>query len=148
MEPHYPDWKARCAASFQEQGVMATFGVTPAMIAPGHVVLEMPVRDELTQQQGGLNAGVITTVLDSASGYAAFTLMPAEAEVLTVEFKTNFLLPAKGQLFALHGEVVEFWRTLMVTQGRAYAVDARRKTLIRTIQATMMVVTGRPELAT
>lgn len=148
MEPRNPDWKERCARSFHGQGVMATFEVTAPVIEPGRVVLQMPFRADLTQHHGFLHAGVVTTVLDSASGYAAFTLMPAEAEVLTVEFKSNFLAPAKGQTFRFEGRVIKPGRTLMVTQGNAYSLDDGRETLISTMQATMMVVTGRKELAT
>ncbi len=143
MEPRNPNWKARCAASFHDQGVMATFGVTPTRIAPGQVFLSFPFRADLVQQHGFIHAGVITTVLDSACGYAAFTLMAPDAEVLTVEFKSNFLAPAKGQTFRCEGEVIKAGRTLMVTQGRTYAVDDGVETLISTMQATMMVVTDK-----
>ena len=93
----------------------------------------------LTQQHGFLHAGVITTVLDSACGYAALTLMPDQAEVLTVEFKSNFLNPARGKLFRFEGEVIKAGRTLMVCQGKAYGDDV----LVSTMQATMMVIEGR-----
>ncbi len=144
MEPRNPDWQARCAASFEQQAVMATFGVAMPLIAPGRVTLTMPFGKTLTQQHGFLHAGVVTTVLDSACGYAAFTLMPADAEVLTVEFKSNFLAPARGQDFRFEGEVLKAGRTLMVTQGRAIAIDQDKERLISTMQATMMVVTDRP----
>ena len=113
--------------------------MTVADLLPGKVTLQMPFRSDLTQQHGFLHAGVVTTVLDSACGYAAFTLMPETAEVLTVEFKSNFLAPAKGTLFRFEGEVIKAGRTLMVTQGRALGDDV----LISTMQATMMVVEGR-----
>ena len=139
MEPRNPNWAARCRQSFDGQGVMGTFGVTVADLLPGKVTLQMPFRSDLTQQHGFLHAGVVTTVLDSACGYAAFTLMPETAEVLTVEFKSNFLAPAKGTIFRFEGEVIKAGRTLMVTQGRALGDDV----LISTMQATMMVVEGR-----
>ena len=139
MEPRNPNWAARCRQSFDGQGVMGTFGVTVADLLPGKVTLQMPFRSDLTQQHGFLHAGVVTTVLDSACGYAAFILMPETAEVLTVEFKSNFLAPAKGTLFRFEGEVIKAGRTLMVTQGRALGDDV----LISTMQATMMVVEGR-----
>ena len=143
MKPRNSNWKARCAESFDDQGVMATFGVIPTSLAPGKVTLEMPFRADLVQQHGFIHAGVVTTVLDSACGYAAFTLMEANAEVLTVEFKSNFLAPAKGQIFRCEGEVIKSGRTLMVTQGRAFAIDGGVETLISTMQATMMVVTDK-----
>ena len=139
LTPPDPNWAARCRENFDGQGVMGTFGVTVADLAPGKVTLEMPFRADLTQQHGFLHAGVVTTALDSACGYAAFTLMPHTAEVLTVEFKSNFLNPAKGAIFRFEGEVIKPGRTLMVTQGRAYGDDI----LISTMQATMMVVEGR-----
>lgn len=147
MEPRNPDWEARCRASFGLQGVMGTFGVSVTQLAPGTVTLEMGFDESLTQHHGFLHAGVVTTVLDSACGYAAFTLMPAEAEVLTVEFKSNFLSPARGQTFRFVGEVIKPGRTIMVTQGKAFAVDRGREVLISTMQATMMVASGRPDLA-
>ncbi len=143
MEPRNPNWRARCAHSFDDQGVMATFGVTPTSLEPGRVTLTFPFRADLIQQHGFIHAGVITTVLDSACGYAAFTLMEDRAEVLTVEFKSNFLAPAKGQTFRCEGEVIKAGRTLMVTQGRAFAMDGGAETLISTMQATMMVVTDK-----
>ncbi len=143
MEPRNPNWRARCAQSFDDQGVMATFGVTPTSLEPGRVALTFPFRADLIQQHGFIHAGVITTVLDSACGYAAFTLMEDRAEVLTVEFKSNFLAPAKGQTFRCEGEVIKAGRTLMVTQGRAFAINDGAETLISTMQATMMVVTDK-----
>jgi len=135
--PPNPNWAARCRENFDGQGVMGTLGVTVATLDPGRVVLEMPFRADLTQQHGFLHAGIVTTVLDSACGYAAFTLMPETAEVLTVEFKSNFLSPAKGDVFRFEGEVLKSGRTLTVTQGRAYGDGV----LISTMQATMMAVT-------
>ncbi|MEJ6397156.1 PaaI family thioesterase [Yoonia sp. 208BN28-4] len=147
MEPRNPDWKARCEASFHKQAVMGTLGVSVAALTPGRVTLEMPFRADLTQQHGFLHACVVTTVLDSACGYAAFTLMPDEAEVLTVEFKSNFLAPARGDTFRFVGEVVKAGRTLMVTRGDAFAVRDGQQVAVSTMQATMMVVTGRADVA-
>ena len=134
MEPRNQDWKARCEAGFFAQDVMVTLGVTIADIAPGRVVLEMPFQKAFTQHHGFLHAGTVTTVLDSACGFAAFTLMAADREVLTVEFKSNFLAPAQGQLFRFEGEVVKSGRTLSVTRGTAFADGVA----ISTMQATMM----------
>ncbi|MEN8841163.1 MAG: PaaI family thioesterase [Octadecabacter sp.] len=137
MEPHNPNWKARCEAGFLAQEVMGTLGVTIADIAPGRVVLEMPFNAAFTQHHGFLHAGTVTTALDSACGFAAFTLMPQDREVLTVEFKSNFLSPAKGAAFRFEGEVVKSGRTLSVTRGTAFADGVA----ISTMQATMMAVT-------
>ena len=137
MQPRDVNWKARCEAGFFAQEVMRTLGVSIVDLAPGRVVLQMPFQQAFTQQHGFLHAGTVTTVLDSACGFAAFTLMAADAEVLTVEFKSNFLAPAKGLLFRFEGEVVKSGRTLSVTRGTAFADDVA----VSTMQATMMAVT-------
>ena len=136
MEPRNENWEARCKAGFFAQEVMGTLGVTIAELAPGRVVLEMPYQPVFTQHHGFLHAGTVTTVLDSACGFAAFTLMPDDREVLTVEFKSNFLNPAKGDVFRFEGEVVKSGRTLSVTRGTAFADGVA----ISTMQATMMAV--------
>jgi uncharacterized protein (TIGR00369 family) len=138
MGPRNENWKARCEAGFFGQAAMRTLDVSIASLEPGRVVLTMPFQPDFTQQHGFLHAGTVTTVLDSACGFAAFTLMPADAEVLTVEFKSNFLAPAKGRLFRFEGDVVKSGRTISVTQGRAYSDGV----LISTMQATMMSVTA------
>ena len=135
-----PDALTRIQAAFDRQGVMATLGVTVADVAPGRVTLTLPFRPDLTQHHGFLHAGVITTAMDSAAGFAAFTLMDAEAEVLTAEFKASFLAPARGQSFRMVGEVIKPGRTLTFTEARAYALDGERETLIATLTATMMAV--------
>ena len=141
--PRHPEWEARCRDSFADQAVMQSFGASISALAPGRVMLDMPFRADLTQQHGFLHAGVVTTVLDSACGYAAFTLMPEDAEVLTVEFKSNFTAPARGDSFRFTGEVVQAGRTLMVTRGEAFAVTSGKERLISTMQATMMVIRDR-----
>ena len=97
MQPVDPSFEARVRQSFAKQRVMATFGATLSRVAPGEVDIRLPFRDELTQQDGYLHAGVVTTIVDSACGYAAFSLMPPDARVLSVEFKLNLLAPAKGE---------------------------------------------------
>jgi len=136
MEPKDPAWEARCLRAVAAQGALATLGVRTIDLVPGRVVFEMPFPAAFTQHHGFVHAGAITTVLDSACGFAAMTLMAAGAEVLTVEFKSNFLSPAKGALFRFEGEVLRAGRTLTVTQGRAFGDDV----LISTMQATMMAV--------
>ncbi|MEM7472013.1 MAG: PaaI family thioesterase [Pseudomonadota bacterium] len=143
MIPADPQFDARVRANFDKQIIMATLGITLKDVTPGGVVLEMPFRDDLIQQHGFIHAGIITTALDSACGYAAFSLMPPEAEVLTVEFKSNFLRPAAGERFRFEGKVLKPGKTLMVTEGSAFAVTAAGEKLISSMQATMMVITGR-----
>lgn len=142
MTPKDPRFETRTRENFAQQAVMGSLGATLQSIAPGQVVIEMPFRADLTQQHGFLHAGIVTTVLDSACGYAAFSLMPPEAEVLTVEFKSNFLNPAKGEQFRFEGEVLKPGRSLMVTQGRAYAISGAGEVLISAMSATMMVMRG------
>jgi uncharacterized protein (TIGR00369 family) len=105
----------------------------------------MAHRDELTQQHGFLHAGMLATALDSACGYAAFSLMPSEAAVLTIEFKINLLAPARGPRFRFDGQVVKPGRTISVVDGRAFELDAggNDPKLIATMSATVMTVTGR-----
>lgn len=143
MEPQDPGFEARVRANFAKQVIMSKLQVTLADLQAGRVVLEMPFQDDLIQQHGFIHAGIITTVLDSACGYAAFTLMPAEAEVLTVEFKSNFLRPAAGERFRFEGRVMKPGKTLIITEGRAFAISAGGEKEISAMQATMMVVTGR-----
>jgi uncharacterized protein (TIGR00369 family) len=143
FEPQDPAFAERVRASFAKQGAMNTIGATLGEVAPGRAVIEMPWQQGLTQQHGFLHAGMVATALDSACGYAAATLMPADAGVLTIEFKINLLAPAKGQRFRLEGLVLKPGRTITVVEGRAYANDEGREKLIATMNATMMTITGR-----
>lgn len=142
MTPKNPHYETCTRENFAQQAVMGSIGATLVSIGPGRVTLEMPFRADLTQQHGFLHAGIVTTALDSACGYAAFSLMPPAAEVLTVEFKSNFLNPAKGEHFRFEGEVLKPGRSLMVTQGRAYAISGAEEVLISAMTATMMVMRG------
>ena len=139
------DFEARTRASFARQAAMATLGITLQRAEPGLVELALPHRPDLTQQHGFLHAGIVSTALDSACGYAAFTLMPAEAAVLTIEFKVNLLAPARGPVLRIVGEVVKAGRTISVVDARAWqrAPDATEDTLVATMTATVMTVLGR-----
>src|ERR1043165_3949473 len=97
------DYEARIRASFARQRVMGTIGATLARVAPGEVEIELPFREDLTQQHGYLHAGIVAAVVDSACGYAALTLAPAGAEVVSIEFKLNLLAPALGEGFVGSG---------------------------------------------
>lgn len=142
MEYADPQSVARMRADFDRQGAMATMGISVADIAPGRVILEMPFNSAFSQHHGFMHAGVITSGMDSACGFAAFTLMAAPSEVLTVEFKCSFMAPARGQSFRFEGEVIKSGRTLTFTQGRTIAVDGTEETTVATITATMMAVRG------
>ena len=142
-EPQDPDFAARVRASFERQDAMKTIGAQLAAVEPGRVVIELPWARALTQQHGFLHAGMVATALDSACGYAASTLMPGEAGVLTIEYKINLLAPAQGGRFRMVGEVVKPGRTITVVEGRAYALEAGREKLIATMGCTIMTVVGR-----
>jgi uncharacterized protein (TIGR00369 family) len=146
FEPKDPNFAERVRASFARQRMMQTLGVEIARVAPGEIELAMPYGAAFTQQHGFIHAGVIATVLDSACGYAAFSLMPAEAAVLTVEFKTNLLAPAKGERFLFRAHVVKPGRTLTVSDGRAFAIDNGAERLVATMNGTLMAVFGRPNI--
>jgi uncharacterized protein (TIGR00369 family) len=141
--PH-PGYEDRVRESFARQAFMSTIGASLATVAPGEVVLELPFRDDLTQQHGTLHAGVLTAVADSACGYAAFTLMPPDHAVLSVEFKTNLLAPARGERFRAVARVVRAGRTLTVCTAEVRAVSAGEETLVAVMQATMIALPDKP----
>ncbi len=138
------DYEERVRASFARQNAMATIGAELTQVTPGIVEIEMPYSAALTQQHGFLHAGVISAALDSACGYAAFSLMPENASVLTIEFKVNLLAPGKGERFLFRASVTKPGRTIVVADGQAYAfaADGEAK-LIATMTGTMMTVFGR-----
>ena len=138
-----PGFAERVRASFARQGAMHTLGAELALVDPGRVVIELAWQQGLTQQHGFLHAGMIATALDSACGYAGSTLMPADAGILTIEYKINLLAPAQGQRFRMEGVVVKPGRTITVAEGRAYALHEGREKLVATMGATLMTITGR-----
>ena len=142
-EPQDPAFEERVRASFAKQGAMHTIGATLAEVAPGRAVIELPWQQALTQQHGFLHAGMVATALDSACGYAAATLMPADAGVLTIEYKINLLAPAQGERFRMEGLVLKPGRTITVAEGRAVAHHDGREKLVATMTATLMTITGR-----
>jgi uncharacterized protein (TIGR00369 family) len=145
FSPQDPDFERRVRASFARQQVMATLGIEIARLAPGEVELTMPFAVAYTQQHGFVHAGIIATALDSACGYAAFSLMPADAGVLTVEFKTSLLAPARGRRFVFRAQVVKPGRTLTFCEARALAEDGDAEPrLVATMAATLMAVYDRP----
>lgn len=137
--PPNPDFAADVESSFAQQPIMNLIGARLARVEPGVVQIELPFRADLTQQNGYLHAGVVTTIADSAAGYAAFSLMPAGAGVLSVEFKVNLLRPARGELFVARAEVIKAGRTLSVVRADVFAIDANsERELVATMQGTMM----------
>lgn len=146
FEPRHPAWEARTRESFARQAMMATLDVAADRVAPGEVDLSMPFDGRFTQQHGFLHAGAIASGLDTACGFAAFTLMQEDAGVLTVEFKLSLLAPGRGQRFLFAGRVVKPGRTLIFTEATAHAVQDGAERLIATMTATMMAVTGRDDV--
>ncbi len=144
MQAADPDFAARVAASFARQGAMQLIGARLQSVEAGRVVIGLAHRSELAQQHGFVHAGILATALDSACGYAASSLMPADAGVLTIEFKVNLLAPAKGPRFRLEGQVVKPGRTITVVEGRALQIDPTgAERLVATMTTTVMTVTGR-----
>ncbi|WP_326539357.1 PaaI family thioesterase [Pseudorhodoferax sp.] len=143
FEPQVADWSERVHASFAQQGAMRTIGARLVQVEPGLVGIALDWAEGLAQQHGFLHAGMVATALDSACGYAGFTLMPADAAVLTIEFKINLLAPAKGQRFRMVGQVLKPGRTITVVEGRALAFDDGREKLVATMNCTLMAVVGR-----
>jgi uncharacterized protein (TIGR00369 family) len=142
--PQNPDFANRVQSSFAQQSVMNLIGAELVKVLPGEVEILIPFRDNLTQQHGFLHAGIITTIVDSACGYAALSLMPVGASVLTIEFKVNLLAPAKGERFLARGTVVKPGKTITVCSGEVFALGSEEPKLVATMTATMMTLQGRP----
>jgi uncharacterized protein (TIGR00369 family) len=136
-----PEFEQRVRRSFGEQRVMSAIGASLSSVEAGGVDIVLPFRDDLTQQDGFLHAGIITTIADSACGYAAYTLMPATARVLSIEFKVNLLAPAVGERMIARGRVLRAGKTITVCRADVAAVIDRQEKLIASMQGTMMTVT-------
>ncbi|MCA1377278.1 PaaI family thioesterase [Bradyrhizobium yuanmingense] len=140
FEPKNPGYRAAAIAMFDAQPAMRTLGIVIVRLAPGEVELAMLHAPALTQQNGFIHAGIITAGLDNACGVAAFSLMPAEAGILTVEFKTTLLAPARGERFVFKAEVVKPGRTLTFCEAKAYAEHDGKITPIATMSGTLMAM--------
>jgi uncharacterized protein (TIGR00369 family) len=145
--PKNPDYRKVAASTFERQQAMRTLGIFIARLEPGEVDLAMDYSAELTQQNGFVHAGIITAGLDTACGIAAFTLMPAGADILTVEFKTNLLASASGERFFFRAMVVKPGRTLTICEARAFALRDGREHLIATMTGTWMAMARREPAA-
>lgn len=143
--PQNPDFETRVRDSFARQHVIKTLGIEISKLSPGVVELTMPFEAAFTQQHGFMHGGIVSTALDTACGYAAFSLMPANAGVLTVEFKISLLAPAQGQRFIFRAEVIKPGKTLTFCEGKAYAIDGDSEPrLIASLSATIMAIYDRP----
>ncbi len=143
FEPKDPDFETRVRASFARQQVMDLLGATMTQVLPGFVEIVLPFRENLGQQHGFIHAGVIATIADSACGYAALSLMPPSAAVLTIEFKVNLLSPAAGTRFIAQGNVIKPGQNITVCSGEVIAQQEHSEKSIATIVATMMCIKDR-----
>jgi uncharacterized protein (TIGR00369 family) len=142
-EPSNPNFAAEVRESFGKQTIMTLIGAELGRVEPGLVEIRLPYRSNLSQQDGYLHAGIVTTIADSACGYAAYSLMPPQSNVLTVEFKVNLLRPAKGPMFLARGEVLKSGRTLTVARADVFSVSEENENqLIAMMQGTMMCLRG------
>ena len=139
------DFGTRVRASFARQGIMATLGAEMTRVEPGVVEIVLPFHEGLSQQHGFFHAGVTSTIGDSAGGYAGMTLFPADASVLTVEFKINLLAPADGQRLRALGKVLKPGRTLTVCEIEVLVEKDGRERLCAKLQQTLMRLAGRPD---
>jgi uncharacterized protein (TIGR00369 family) len=141
--PPNPDYASRVRESFARQGAMKTLGAELIAVEPGYCAIALVPRPEVAQQHGYVHAGVVGAIVDSAGGYAGFTLFPPGASVLTVEFKLNLLAPAAGERLVAEGFVVKPGRTLAITRGEVHAEERGKHTLVAIMQQTLMVMHGK-----
>lgn len=138
--PKDPDFEARGRDGFGRQSLMTTLGAEIALVEAGYVEIAMPFAPHILQQHGFVHAGAISAIVDTACGFAAMTLMPKGAGVLTTEFKINLMSPAKGERFIATGRVVRPGNTLMVTLGECFIETSGTRKLIAMMTASMMVM--------
>lgn len=138
-QPRNPAFAEQIKQSFARQSIMVLIGAELSRVEPGIIEITLPYRADLTQQHGYLHAGIVTTIADSASGYAAYTLMPPNSEVLSVEFKVNLLRPARGENFLASAEVIKAGKTLTVVRADVFGVDHDgQRELVATMLSTMI----------
>ena len=141
QQPRNPSFAEEVKQSFAKQTIMGLIGAELSRVEPGLVEITLPYRPDLAQQHGYLHAGIVTTIADSACGYAAYTLMPPETEVLSVEFKVNLLRPAKGETFVAVAEVVKAGKRLTVVRADVFGMDQEgQRELIATMLGTMICI--------
>lgn len=144
MEPLNPSFAAEVERGFARQPIMNLIGARLSIVEPGVVEITLPYRADLAQQDGYLHAGIVTTIADSASGYAAYSLMPAGSAVLSVEFKVNLLRPAQGVTFVARAEVIKPGRTLTVVRADVFGIDGDGdRELVATMLSTMICLRDR-----
>jgi len=139
--PADPGFAQRCRESFARQNAMALIGARLTVVEPGYVEIELPFRDDLTQQKGYVHGGILGMIADTACGYSAFSLMPADCSLVTVEYKINILAPARRALVA-KGQVVKPGRTLTIARAEVYADDGKH---VASMQQTLMMLANTPD---
>ena len=140
-------YESRIRESFSRQGMMKHLGARLAAVGPGHAEIRAPVRAELTQQHGYFHAGVSGTIADSACGYAAYTLMPADSSVLTVEYKMNLLAPAEGEELIARAKVLRSGKTLKICAADVHVLKGGSEVYCATMLATIMCLPGKSDRA-
>ena len=140
-----PGFAERVRQSFERQGAMALIGARLLDLRPGYCALALTPRPEISQQHGYVHAGILATLVDSAGGYAGYSLFPENASVLTVEFKLNLLAPAQGERIVAEGFVVKSGRTLTITRGEVHAERDGARTLVAIMQQTLMAMHGKAD---
>lgn len=147
FEAQDPNFEGRVRASFDRQPAMRTLGARLGRVAPGEVEVELPYRADLTQQQDIVHVGIVTAIVDNACSYAALSLSAPDTAVLAVEYKVNFVAPAKGDWLLARGEVVRPGGSITVCKGNVTAFDGSEELVVATMLATMMMLPNRPDLA-
>jgi len=142
-KPPFAGFAERVRASFARQGAMALIGASLVDVQPGYCAIALTPRADIAQQHGYVHAGIIAAIVDSAGGYAGYTLFPEDSSVLTVEYKLNLLAPAQGERVIAEGFVVKPGRTLAITRGEVHAEHEGKRTLVALMQQTLIVMHGK-----
>ena len=140
-----PDFAECVTASFDKQTAMHLIRATLPLVEHGRTEIHVPHWDGIEQQHGFVHGGVVGMIADTAAGYAAMTMVPYSASVLTVEYKLNLVAPADGEKLIARGQVVRPGRTLIVTKAEVFAIKAGKETLCALMQQTIMVMHGKTE---
>ena len=141
--PRNLDFEQSVRTSFSKQPLMKLIGAELAKVLPGEVEIILPFKNDLTQHNGFLHAGILTTIVDNACGFAALSLMPKNASVLSIEFKVNFMSPGKGEKFLAKGKVVKPGRTITFCSGEVISLNGDEQKLVATMTATMIMAQER-----
>ncbi|MER2552287.1 MAG: PaaI family thioesterase [Thauera sp.] len=145
FQPRDPGYAERVRESFGLQQAMGLIGAELAVVEPGYTEIHLPFKADISQQHGFIHGGVVGMIADSAAGYAANTLTPADTSVLTVEYKLNLVAPADGERLVARGEVVKPGRTLIITKAEVFAIRDGKWTLCALMQQTIMAMHGKKE---